>query len=104
MFVEALPHKQYCVIVDDNRRTTLRNRRFLRKISEDTRNMNLDNSLSDPNKATDIKEPLTPVVPPPESLHSIHLEQQGPPITNEPPMLSVSPQPSVTNESSHHRR
>ena len=61
---EALPHKQYRVLVDGHRRTTFRNRRFLRKISEDTSNINLDNSFPDLNKASDINDPPTHVSPP----------------------------------------
>lgn len=38
---ETLPHKQYRVLVDGSRRTTLRNRQFLRKINTSTRNKNL---------------------------------------------------------------
>lgn len=36
---EALPHRQYRVVVDGSRRTTLRNRRFLRKIKPICRNI-----------------------------------------------------------------
>ena len=36
---EKLPYRQYNVVVDGSRRTTLRNRKFLRKIQPETRNM-----------------------------------------------------------------
>ena len=36
---EALPNKQYRVLVDGSRRSTLKNRRFLRKISPQSRAM-----------------------------------------------------------------
>ena len=75
MIVEALPHKQYRVLVDGSWWTTLWNRCFLRKIFKDTRNMNLNNSFPDLNKASDINDPLTLAVVPPESPHPIHLEQ-----------------------------
>ena len=64
--------------------------------------MNLDDSLPDLNEIRDINDSLTPVVPSPESPHPIHLEQQDPPPTNQPPMLSVPLQSSATNKSSHH--
>jgi hypothetical protein len=35
--VTALPHRQYRILVDGSRRTTLRNRRFIRKIEHETR-------------------------------------------------------------------
>ena len=94
--VEALPHKQYHVLVNGSRRTTLRNRRFLRKKSGDTGNMNLGNSPPDLNKASDINDHPTPVILPPESHLPIHLEQQDLPPTNEPPMLC--PTTTVSNK------
>ena len=36
--IDCLPHRQYKVVVDGSRRVTLRNRRFLRRISDTTRN------------------------------------------------------------------
>ena len=43
--VEALPHRQYRVLIDGSRRTTLRNRRFLRKISPQMRQMCNDSTI-----------------------------------------------------------
>ena len=42
MIAETLPHKQYRIVVDGSRRTTLRNRQFLRKIKPETRNTIID--------------------------------------------------------------
>ena len=39
LIVEASPYKQYRILVDGSRRTTLRNRRFIRKIDDNTRNI-----------------------------------------------------------------
>ena len=39
---EALPHKQYTVVVDGSRKATLRNRKFLRKIAPMTRDIYSD--------------------------------------------------------------
>ena len=36
--IEALPNKQYRILIDGSRRTTLRNRRFIRRIDRNTRN------------------------------------------------------------------
>ena len=73
--VESLLHKQYRVLVDGSRRSALWNHCFFRKISENTHNMNLDNSVSDLNKPSDINDPPTPVIPPPESPHPVHPDQ-----------------------------
>lgn len=59
--VETLPHRQYRVLVDGSRRTTLRNRRYLRKISTDSRNLAHDDTLPDdlPNRIR-IHSPQSP--------------------------------------------
>ena len=94
--IEAFPYKQYHVLVDGSRRTLPRNRSFF-KIS-----INLNNSLLDLNKAHDVNDPLTPVVPLPDSPHPVHLEHGDPPSINDPPTLTVPPQPSVSNKFLHH--
>lgn len=42
IIAESLPHRQYRVVVDGSRRTTLRNRQFLRPIQPQTRNTVVD--------------------------------------------------------------
>ena len=43
--IEALPHRQYRVLVDGSRRTTLRNRRFLRKIDPIVRDYEMHDTI-----------------------------------------------------------
>ena len=66
---EVLPHRQYHVVVDGSRRITLRNRRFLKKISPvsrkidpelDFNNVTLSNTQHTP---VDTNTPATPTVP-----------------------------------------
>ena len=50
---QCLPHRQYHVVVDGSRRITLRNRKFLRKISPLTRNArDLDDNVPPPPSAS----------------------------------------------------
>ena len=45
--VETLPNRQYRVLIDGSRRTTLRNRRFLRQIKDNTRKFTDEDSITD---------------------------------------------------------
>lgn len=52
--VECLPNRQYEVMIDGSRRSTLRNRRFLRTVDSTTRNIPLDEDIFTPNDTTRI--------------------------------------------------
>lgn len=58
--VDALVHRKYRVLVDGSRRTTLRNRRFLRTISENTRNRTFNPEPSS-HEAVNAQKPRTPI-------------------------------------------
>ena len=66
---EVLPHRQYHVVVDGSRRITLRNRRFLRKISPVSRKVDPEPDFntvtpSDIHQTrVEIDTPATPTVP-----------------------------------------
>ena len=96
--VEALPNRKYRVLVDGSRRTTLRNRRFLRKIPDDMRKVVDDGALPDtatsiPSQTADANPPVLPpnidvtvpeVVPKPVA----HTEPiSAPPTTTSPPVV-----------------
>ena len=68
---ESLPHRQYRVIVDGSRRTTLRNRQFLRPIENDTRNTIIDEDTLQAEKyPPTIKENNPVTISPPETIQN----------------------------------
>ena len=56
---EALPNRQYHVVVDGSRRITLRNRKFLRKIEPIARKNNYDPGISQPQMEASMPDALS---------------------------------------------
>jgi len=56
---ERLPHRQYRIVVDGSRRTTLRNRQFLRPIQPETRNTVID--IEQPIQSQTNERPVTQI-------------------------------------------
>ena len=79
--IDCLSHRQYKIFVDGSRRVTLRNRRFLRPISDTTRNT-LDDG--EPDLPPQVEEPVkketipceTPFAPPSSETTSPHTDQK----------------------------
>ena len=101
IIVNALPHRQYQVIVDGSRRITLRNRRFLRKILPICRkkvDFSSDGGVPVPPMNVPIDFSDTQVLPPPPSAPVENRVSNLPLLTVNPTPPSVPiPSPSVPN-------
>ena len=94
---EVLPHRQYHVVVDGSRRITLRNRRFLKKISPVSRRVDpeLDfNNVTPSNihhTPVDTNTPATPTVPTVDSTSNPDIPVELGEPSSQPEPLDVIP-------------
>ena len=89
--VEALPHRQYRVLVDGSRRATLRNRRFIRPIPDSTRHKYRTDYYPEPPTSTNYEA---------DHPKNIQLLPQGD-SASDPPDLVPRPPPIVTASPCH---
>lgn len=78
---ESLPNRQYRIVVDGSRRTTLRNRRFLKPIPESCRNRELGLVPIQPTQQIETDAPITrPTIEEPANQPPLEIPTTHPPV------------------------